>query len=78
VRSHDVAHYQEFARQVLATIPGIRAYTSEIVLEVTKWTTEIPVEEGGKAHTISPSAVQRLTSGATRAVNAVAAGAAWC
>jgi Lrp/AsnC family transcriptional regulator, leucine-responsive regulatory protein len=45
VRSHDVAHYQEFARQVLATIPGIRAYTSEIVLEVTKWTTEIPVEE---------------------------------
>ena len=46
VRSRDVAHYQDFARQVLATAPGIRAYTSEIVLEVTKWTTEIPVEEG--------------------------------
>lgn len=46
VRSRDVAHYQEFARQVLATAPGIRAYTSEIVLDVPKWTTEIPVEDG--------------------------------
>jgi Lrp/AsnC family leucine-responsive transcriptional regulator len=45
VRSRDVAHYQDFARHVLATAPGIRAYTSEIVLEVPKWTTEIPVEE---------------------------------
>jgi Lrp/AsnC family leucine-responsive transcriptional regulator len=45
VRSRDVAHYQEFARHVLATAPGIRAYTSEIVLEVPKWTTEIPVED---------------------------------
>jgi Lrp/AsnC family leucine-responsive transcriptional regulator len=45
VRSKDVAHYQEFARQVLATGPGIRAYTSEIVLDVPKWTTEIPVED---------------------------------
>jgi Lrp/AsnC family leucine-responsive transcriptional regulator len=45
VRSRDVAHYQDFARQMLATAPGIRAYTSEIVLEVTKWTTEIPVDE---------------------------------
>jgi Lrp/AsnC family leucine-responsive transcriptional regulator len=45
VRSRDVAHYQDFAREFLATAPGIRAYTSEIVLEVTKWTTEIPVEE---------------------------------
>ena len=44
VRSKDVAHYQDFARQVLATAPGIRSYTSEIVLEITKWTTEIPVE----------------------------------
>jgi Lrp/AsnC family leucine-responsive transcriptional regulator len=44
VRSRDVAHYQDFARQMLATAPGIRAYTSEIVLAVTKWTTEIPVE----------------------------------
>jgi Lrp/AsnC family leucine-responsive transcriptional regulator len=45
VRSRDVAHYQDFARHFLATAPGIRSYTSEIVLEVTKWTTEIPVEE---------------------------------
>jgi Lrp/AsnC family transcriptional regulator, leucine-responsive regulatory protein len=45
VRSRDVAHYQDFARQILATAPGIRAYTSEIVLEVPKWTTEIPVDE---------------------------------
>lgn len=45
VRSRDVAHYQDFARRVLATAPGIRAYTSEVVLEVPKWTTEIPVED---------------------------------
>jgi DNA-binding Lrp family transcriptional regulator len=45
VRSRDVAHYQDFARQVLATGPGIRAYTSEIVLEIPKWTTAIPVED---------------------------------
>jgi len=46
IRSRDVAHYQDFARQVLAVAPGIRSYTSEIVLEVTKWTTEIPIEAG--------------------------------
>jgi Lrp/AsnC family leucine-responsive transcriptional regulator len=45
VRSKDVAHYQDFARQILATAPGIRSYTSEVVLEVVKWTTEIPVED---------------------------------
>jgi DNA-binding Lrp family transcriptional regulator len=45
VRSRDVAHYQEFARQVLTTGPGIRAYTSEIVLDTPKWTTEIPVDD---------------------------------
>jgi Lrp/AsnC family transcriptional regulator, leucine-responsive regulatory protein len=45
VRSKDVAHYQAFARHVLATAPGIRAYTSEIVLDVPKWTTEIPVDD---------------------------------
>jgi Lrp/AsnC family transcriptional regulator, leucine-responsive regulatory protein len=45
VRSKDVTHYQDFARHVLATAPGIRSYTSEIVLEVPKWTTEIPVED---------------------------------
>jgi Lrp/AsnC family transcriptional regulator, leucine-responsive regulatory protein len=45
VRSKDVAHYQDFARQILATASGIRSYTSEVVLEVAKWTTEIPVED---------------------------------
>ena len=44
VRSRDVADYQEFARRILATAPSIRAYTSEIVLSVNKWTTEIPVD----------------------------------
>ena len=46
VRSRDVAHYQEFARQVLTTGPGIRAYTSEIVLDVPKWSTQVPVDKG--------------------------------
>ena len=45
VRSKDVGHYQDFARQILATASGIRSYTSEVILEVGKWTTEIPVEE---------------------------------
>jgi Lrp/AsnC family transcriptional regulator, leucine-responsive regulatory protein len=45
IRSRDVAHYQEFARQVLATAPAIRSYTSEIVLAVNKWSTEIPIED---------------------------------
>jgi len=44
VRSKDVAHYQEFARHVLATAPGIRSYISDIVLEIPKWTTEIPLQ----------------------------------
>lgn len=44
VRSRDVAHYQDFARRVLATGPGIRSYTSEIVLEIPKWSTEIPID----------------------------------
>lgn len=44
VRSRDVGHYQEFARGVLATTVGIRSYTSEIVLAVTKATTEIPID----------------------------------
>jgi Lrp/AsnC family leucine-responsive transcriptional regulator len=43
IRSRDVAHYQEFARRMLATAPGIRSYTSEIVLAVNKATTEIPL-----------------------------------
>jgi Lrp/AsnC family leucine-responsive transcriptional regulator len=45
VRSKDVAHYQEFARSMLATAPGIRSYISEIVLEIPKWTSEIPIED---------------------------------
>lgn len=44
VRSRDVAHYQDFARRVLATAPGVRSYTSEIVLAVNKTTTEIPID----------------------------------
>lgn len=44
VRSRDVAHYQEFARRMLKIAPGVRAYTSEIVLALTKSTTELPVE----------------------------------
>jgi Lrp/AsnC family leucine-responsive transcriptional regulator len=45
VRSKDVAHYQAFAREMLATAPGIRSYLSEVVLDVAEWTTEIPVED---------------------------------
>ena len=44
IRSRDVAHYQEFARRMLRTAPGIRSYTSEIVLSVSKATAEIPVD----------------------------------
>jgi Lrp/AsnC family leucine-responsive transcriptional regulator len=44
VRSRDVAHYQEFARRMVRTAPGVRSYTSEIVLTVSKTTTEIPVD----------------------------------
>jgi Lrp/AsnC family leucine-responsive transcriptional regulator len=46
IRSRDIAHYQEFARQMFAGAPAIRSYTSEVVLEVSKWTSEVPVEEG--------------------------------
>ncbi|MGH7049052.1 MAG: Lrp/AsnC family transcriptional regulator [Acetobacteraceae bacterium] len=45
VRSKDVADYQEFARRVLGAGPGIWSYTTEIVLDVPKWTTELPVED---------------------------------
>lgn len=45
VRSRDVGHYQEFARGVIATAPGIRSYASEIVLSVTKMTTELPIDD---------------------------------
>jgi len=44
IRSRDVAHYQEFARRMLASAPGIRSYSSEIVLAVNKSTTAIPIE----------------------------------
>lgn len=43
VRSRDVAHYQDFARRMLRAAP-IRSYTSEIVLEVNKATTELPID----------------------------------
>ncbi|WAJ28488.1 Lrp/AsnC family transcriptional regulator [Antarcticirhabdus aurantiaca] len=45
VRSRDVGDYQAFARGVLAVTPGIQSYASEIVLTVTKDTTEIPVDD---------------------------------
>ena len=45
VRSRDVAHYQDFARRMLRAAP-IRSYTSEIVLEVNKATTELPIDTG--------------------------------
>lgn len=45
IRSRDVADYQDFARRILATAPGIRSYTSEIVLAVNKTTTELPLED---------------------------------
>lgn len=44
IRSRDVGHYQDFARRELAMAPGIRSYTSEIVLAVHKSTTEIPID----------------------------------
>jgi Lrp/AsnC family leucine-responsive transcriptional regulator len=44
VRSRDVAHYQEFARRILRIAPGVRSYTSEIVLTVNKATMEIPID----------------------------------
>jgi Lrp/AsnC family transcriptional regulator, leucine-responsive regulatory protein len=44
VRSHDVNHYQEFARDVLATAPGIRSYASEMVFSISKDSTEIPLD----------------------------------
>lgn len=45
VRSRDVAHYQEFARGVIAVASGIRSYASEIVLAVTKATAELPIDD---------------------------------
>lgn len=44
VRSRDVAHYQEFARRMVRSAPGVRSYTSEIVLTVTKAATELPID----------------------------------
>ncbi|GJD58230.1 Lrp/AsnC family transcriptional regulator [Methylobacterium dankookense] len=44
IRSRDVGHYQDFARRVLKLAPGIRSYTSEIVLQVHKATTELPID----------------------------------
>lgn len=44
VRSRDIAHYQEFARRVLRTAPGVVSYTSEVVLDASKITTELPID----------------------------------
>jgi Lrp/AsnC family leucine-responsive transcriptional regulator len=44
VRSRDVAQYQEFARRILRIAPGVRSYTSEIVLTVNKVTMELPID----------------------------------
>ena len=44
VRSRDVVDYQEFARRMVRTAPGVRSYTSEIVLTVSKATTELPLD----------------------------------
>ena len=44
VRSRDVAHYQEFARRMLRSAPGVRSYASDIVLTVTKDTMELPID----------------------------------
>ncbi len=44
VRARDIAEYQAFSRTVFATDPSIRSYTSEIVLDVAKWTTKVPLE----------------------------------
>ena len=44
IRSRDVGHYQDFARRVLKVAPGIRSYTSEIVLQVHKATTALPID----------------------------------
>jgi Lrp/AsnC family transcriptional regulator, leucine-responsive regulatory protein len=44
VRSRDVNHDQEYAREVLAAAPGIRSYASEIVLSIPKDTTEMPLD----------------------------------
>jgi Lrp/AsnC family leucine-responsive transcriptional regulator len=43
VRSRDVTQYQDFARRMLAAVPGIRAHTSEMVLAVNKFMNELPV-----------------------------------
>ena len=44
VRSRDVAHYQEFARRMVRSALGLRSYTSEIVLAVSKATMELPID----------------------------------
>jgi len=35
---------EAFSPTVFATDPSIRSYTSEIVLDVAKWTTKVPLE----------------------------------
>jgi Lrp/AsnC family transcriptional regulator, leucine-responsive regulatory protein len=44
MRARDIADYQAFSRTIFASDPNIRSYTSEVVLDVPKWTTEIPLD----------------------------------
>jgi Lrp/AsnC family transcriptional regulator, leucine-responsive regulatory protein len=44
VRARSIEDYQAFSRTVFATDPSIRSYTSEIVLDVPKWTTKVPLD----------------------------------
>jgi len=46
LRARSIEDYQAFSRTVFATDPSVRAYTSEIVLDVAKWTTKVPLEVG--------------------------------
>ncbi|MGH7076615.1 MAG: hypothetical protein ACREFU_00810 [Acetobacteraceae bacterium] len=48
------ADYQEFARRVLGAAPGVWCYTTEIVVDVPKWTTELPLEDQALASGFRP------------------------
>ena len=44
LRARDIAGYQAFARDIFASDDAIRSYTTDAVLEVAKWTTEVPLD----------------------------------
>jgi Lrp/AsnC family leucine-responsive transcriptional regulator len=44
LRARSIEDYQAFSRTVFAADPSIRSYTSEIVLDVPKWTTKVPLD----------------------------------